>query len=663
MSKDRALIEAINFVQTKYLTSRNFKLFFQCLLQEFIKVSESEYGYLIECIDTTHASKDLIPPSILGMHWNQSFHKIHKNSIDNQLKSSPLNELVKQIIDSKKPVTLDRIKHDPSQSKEKIDCPIPNDLLGIPLITRSNKLIGLLILANRPQGYSKKIIEFLLPMVMSCANIMANLQCHHQHDLLLHDLKVMQQELETRNSEQKKLTKILEEKTKLLLKARNELTRLTSYDPLTGLQNRTLFQWTLSQAIQSANHHHSEFALLLIDIDNFKWINDNFGHDAGDAILKKLASILKEIIHQDDDLARIGSDEFAITLNHIENYGTAISLAHQLLNAFETPIRIDNKIIHLSISIGATIYPLPKQKLNEMELEKSNPVNLLLKQTDIALYRAKKIGKGTLALFSLKDHVSYAMINEIESALQDAIDKTEFTLLYQPIINIENLEIIGAEALLRWNNPTLGKINPIDFIPIAERNGYIHKIGIWVFNEVCKQASIWKKQGLKNLFIAVNVSPIQLRKSHFTHQMAQITKKYDIDPSQIEIEITESSMKASDNFFSPKFLNFIKDSQIKLSIDDFGTGYSTLSRLAELPVSTLKIDGSFIKHMQHDPKNFNIVKSAIALAQSLSIKAIAECVETKEQAEALLKLNCQLAQGYYYYKPMPVDAMTSLFFE
>lgn len=892
MNKDRALLEAIHRAQTEYMINQDPTLFFESLLQEFVKLTDSQYGFIAELFHKNDQSPYLIPRAITDISWDEESHKMYMKFIKGQLQFSKLNSLYGQVMATQAPIIANDAPHDPRKCGIPKGHPALNKFLGIPLISSSNDFVGVLGLANRPKGYNQKIIAYINPMIVACANVIANNRIEHQRQIVVAELTEIRKELETRvlqrtaelieskermnnalhsaevgtwiwvipedlvifddhmhrlfgmnpdnfhgnleasihllhpedqkrvkqdvetavskNSKfetdfrviwpdgsvhflsargktytdplnqpiqftgvcwditdrvkaertltevnekfssivsqnviailivdmqyiilyanqiantffhkkshdltgqhfdlpiqcnssceikifldndkkgigemevvkttwldqpaylvvihditaQKNVARILEEKTKSLLRAKNRLTKLTSYDLLTGLQNRKLFQWAISQAIGLSNRLNTEFAILLIDIDNFKWINDTFGHDVGDATLKKLASILKGVSRKGDVIARIGGDEFAIILNEIENYGYAINIAHQILNTFKAPINIDEKIVHISVSIGATFYPLPKKNGNDSETENVDSMNLLLKQADIALYKAKRIGKGMIALFSERAQMSYAMMNEIEQALQFALDKKEFTLFYQPIINMESRQIIGAEALLRWNNDTLGNISPVDFIPIAERNGIIHKIGLWVFNEVCKQASVWRKQGIKNLFIAVNVSPIQLRKPLFTHKIARITEKYHIDPSQIEIEITESSIRASNDFFSPKFLNFIKHSQIKLSIDDFGTGYSSLARLAELPVSTLKIDGSFIKHMEQDDKNFNIVKSAIALAKSLSIKTIAECVETKEQAEILLKLDCELAQGYYYYKPIPVEAFSALF--
>ena len=449
--------------------------------------------------------------------------------------------------------------------------------------------------------------------------------------------------------ENKRLVGELKEKNSNLAEASNKLEHLAMHDSLTGLPNRRYFEDYVPQIVAKSKRNEQKLALFVIDVDNFKWINDTFGHDVGDVTLKKISSKLRKNIRTEDIAARIGGDEFAIVLNGIDSYENAVFIAHKILNLFQKPFTLKSETVQVTISIGIAFYPLS-----------ADNVEILIKHADLALYKAKSKGKNCVEVYSEEVKKSYSRMSEIEHALQFAVDKKELSLFYQPIVNMATNKILGVEALLRWQNDNLGSVDPIEFIHVAEKKGFINKIGLWVFNEACEQASAWKRCGTGKLFLAVNISPVQLEQEDFTKQISNIIKKYNINPFQLEIELTESAIKNEVNFTSQKFLLFCKQVQLRLSIDDFGTGFSSLSRLAELPVSTLKIDGFFLKNMQKGSKNYNIVKSTIALAKSLSLQAIAECVENKEQADILLKLGCKLAQGFYYYKPMSAKDITPI---
>lgn len=442
-------------------------------------------------------------------------------------------------------------------------------------------------------------------------------------------------------TEHRKAEKALQDKTNEIAKVNDELEILATHDVLTGLANRRYFDEMILKTIAFSERYQKKFALMLIDVDAFKWINDTFGHDIGDATLKKLADSLRENVRSDDFVARIGGDEFVIILNEIEDLETVLSIAHNISNSYATPITIKGITIFSSVSVGITFYP-----------SLASDVETLLKQADIAMYRSKSKGKGCVEMYSDEIEESYIRINEIIYALQFAIKNHELSLLYQPIIDLHTKKIVGVEALLRWENQKLGNVPPDNFIPIAERIGAIHEIGLWVFNEVCKQAQIWQQMGLKHLFLAINISPVEFTRDEFTNDLQSIVNGYAIDPRLIEIELTETSVTEENEVISQKIVDFFKHSHFQLSIDDFGTGYSSMTRLSKLPVHTLKIDRSFVNNLTKEDKRYKIVHSTITLAKGMSIKTIAEGVETIDEERLLLELGCQMAQGYYYYVPM-----------
>lgn len=464
--------------------------------------------------------------------------------------------------------------------------------------------------------------------------------------LLLMDKALEKQRLSIEN---RHLIMELGEKNSQLFKAAHKLKHLAAYDSLTKLPNRRYFEDNIQRVVATSKRHGQKFALLIFDIDNFKWINDTLGHDIGDATLKKLSSLLKKKMRKEDFIARIGGDEFAILLKGFDNYKSVVIVANKILKILKFPINIKSIDIQTSVSIGVAFFPLS-----------SDNVKTLLKQADLAMYKAKSKGKNCVEFFSKEIKESYTRMNEIEYALQFAIEKKELYLCYQPVVNIATGKIAGVEALLRWQSNNLGNVNPIEFIPVAENKGFINKIGLWCLNETCKQGEIWKQQGITDLFLAVNISPAQLEQEDFSKQIANLIETYRIKQLKLEIELTESILRKELNFITKNFLIFLKQIQLRLSIDDFGTGYPPFASLAEIPINTLKINGEFLKNIQKGSSNYNIVNSTITLAKSLSLETIAECVETKEQADILLKFGCELAQGFYYYKPMPAKEVTDI---
>ena len=429
-----------------------------------------------------------------------------------------------------------------------------------------------------------------------------------------------------------------------------QLNYLALHDSLTSTPNRYFFEKSTIQVIKLSKRYQHHFAALLLDIDNFKWINDKFGHNIGDEVLKTVAKKLKSAIRESDLICRFGGDEFGIILSEIKNDINASLVAQKIIEAFHLPLRIKNKSIRISLSVGLTLFHPSSDKNYETIME----------EADIAMYKAKQNGKNRFEYFtdSFKDRYNYQ--HTLNYELQNALGKNELFLKYQPIVNIVNNKIIGVEALLRWHNPKLGNIPPLDFISVAEETGIIYDIGLWIIESACQQIAVWKSLGLLNTYIAINISPMQLKNIRLGEDLTNIAAKYNVKPTDLELEITESAFLSNSGNSLKKHISFLKDFQSRLSLDDFGAEYSSLSRLGKIPLKTLKIDGAFLREMGKYPKNKTILIHLFKLAEQLSMRVIAECVETKKHVEFLKKYGCYFAQGYYYYKPMKAEDITKL---
>jgi diguanylate cyclase (GGDEF)-like protein len=421
-----------------------------------------------------------------------------------------------------------------------------------------------------------------------------------------------------------------------------ELEFIAKHDLLTMLPNRLAFEVELKRISASSRRFKRNFAILFIDLDNFKWINDNYGHDYGDVVLGQVASIVKASIREEDFVARIGGDEFAVILTDLDREESSAIVAEKILNnIIAKPFHVFNEFINITVSLGISSYP-----------SCTDSAKMLVKQADIAMYRAKSLGRNNYCFFSDEINTSFNNINSIRDELQSALKKNELYLNYQPIVNLKDSKIVGLESLLRWKSPKLGLIPPAEFIFLAEETRLIHEIGLWVIEETCKFIKKCKDVGVSNIFFSINLSPRQLEQETFTENLSSVLKKHETNPAQIDLELTESNLSSFLTSSNKNYLLFLKQTHLRLSIDDFGTGYSSLDRLANLPINTLKIDGSFVSKINSDEKSNTIIKGIVALSKSLNMKTIAECVETKEQAEFLLNEGCELAQGFYYYKPM-----------
>jgi len=448
----------------------------------------------------------------------------------------------------------------------------------------------------------------------------------------------------------------------LLKKAEEEIRFLAFYDGLTGLGNRMLFMNRLEQAIVDSTRNKKHFALLFLDLDHFKRINDTLGHHIGDLLLKKVAENIKNSIrgtdsatriseqasHHDSLIARLGGDEFIILVSDLKNPEYAAIIARRLIKTIPAVYNFEGNEVSITTSIGISVFP-----------EDGNKADILLKHADTAMYHSKNEGRNTYQYFT--DSMNKAVLERfsIDRDLKKALENNEFMLYYQPQLNLSDRKIVGAEALIRWQHPSRGIIPPDSFIPIAEESGIIIDINKWVLLTACQQAKKWMEQGLPPITMAINLSGYKLASQNIIQSITNAIEYIDFDARHLEIEITENILM-QDTEATISILNQIKDLNLKIALDDFGTGYSSLSYLTSFPVDTLKIDRSFVMGSMVKNNNLVIIKAIIAMGHSLGKKVVAEGIETKEQYQFLKDFGCDEGQGYYFQHPVPQNEFAKL---
>jgi diguanylate cyclase (GGDEF)-like protein len=433
--------------------------------------------------------------------------------------------------------------------------------------------------------------------------------------------------------------------------AEDRIRHLANYDELTGLSNRTMFNQCLSHALAQARRNGQPLAILFLDLDRFKNINDTLGHGAGDSVLREVAERLRGCLRESDTIGRLGGDEFVVLLEAMPQPTHGAVVAQKLLAAVARPFTIDGQDFHLTASIGISTYPADSEDLQS-----------LLKNADIAMYRAKEQGKNNYQFYSAQMNVHTLERLALETGLRGALERSEFVLHYQPKIDLASRRIVGMEALLRWQHPIKGLMAPAQFIPVAEETGLIVPIGAWVLRAACAQSKAWREQGLSPLRIAVNLSPRQFAHEHLLQDVERILGESGMESVALELEITESMVMHNPER-AATLLGQLKNAGVSVAIDDFGTGYSSLSYLKRFPIDTLKIDRSFIKDLPLDVEDGAITRAIIVMAHSLGLKVVAEGVETEGQAEFLRALSCDQAQGYYFSKPVPEHEFARLVLE
>ena len=422
--------------------------------------------------------------------------------------------------------------------------------------------------------------------------------------------------------------------------ANDELKRLALHDPLTKLPNRLLLEDRIEQAVAQATRGKMNCAVLFVDLDRFKLVNDSLGHFVGDELLREVAARLQTVVRGEDTLSRLGGDEFVLLLREVASLDDATSVAHKILEALREPLRVHGQELFVTPSIGVAIFPLH-----------GDTPQTLITRADAAMYNAKQAGRNNFQVFAADMATFFPERLMLENDLRRAVDRRELELHYQPKVNIEDGMIVGMEALLRWRHPKRGLIPPQDFVSLAEETGLIIPIGQWVIEEACAQNKAWQDAGLQRLRVAVNISGVQFRQRELLDTIANALAKSGLEPQSLEIEITESVVmqNASEAIV---MLEKLSRMGVHVSIDDFGTGYSSLSYLKRFPIDKLKIDRSFIRDISSDMDDAAIVRATIGLAHNLRLRVIAEGVETADQLHFLRSLGCDEYQGFLKSQPL-----------
>jgi len=435
------------------------------------------------------------------------------------------------------------------------------------------------------------------------------------------------------------------------IEANDRLTRLAHFDVLTGLPNRLLLHDRLYQALEVAKRNGWIMAVMFVDIDRFKYVNDTLGHDAGDRLLQAIAARLSNVVRSEDTVGRLGGDEFAVVLAQVGEVVDAANVATKLLHAIREPLVLNGTGIVVSGSIGITLYP-----------QDGIRAECLLKNADSAMYRAKELGRDTYQYYKPEMTADALEIMKLENGLRGALERNEFVLHYQPKISVATRQIVGAEALIRWQHPERGLLAPTEFMAVLENCGLVVPVGKWVFLEVCRQMAVWLEGGGPVVPVSVNLSARQLLSPNLGPFVRQTLQELSIDPRLIEFEITETSvMKNPEEAI--RTLEYLRSLGVRLAVDDFGTGYSSLSCLKRLPVHTLKIDRSFIQDIPTDADDVTITLAITSMARSLDLTVVAEGVETQAQLDFLQKNNCDEVQGHLFSRALPATSFNALLSE
>lgn len=415
---------------------------------------------------------------------------------------------------------------------------------------------------------------------------------------------------------------------------------LAQHDVLTALPNRLLLDDRLRRGVTSAHRYGRKLALLFVDVDEFKQINDSLGHAVGDELLRSVGERLQTCVRRSDTVGRHGGDEFLVLLSEVDGAGSAAIIAKKIIAAVTAPYDIAGPDLRITVSIGISMYP-----------DDGQDAESLTRHADTAMYQVKAHGRGDFRFYEHDMNVPAVERHSIEGRLCNAVARQEFVLHYQPKINIETGAVIGAEALVRWQHPEKGIVPPAQFVPIAEDSGLIVPIGEWVLREACRQARAWQDAGLRRLPVSVNISAVELQSNGFFEGVRDTLQETGLEPGYLELELTETVlMKNAEATIS--VLRSLKTLGVQLAVDDFGTGYSSLSYLRQFPIDTLKIDRSFVQEITSDPDGAPIITAVIGLGRSLKHRVIAEGVETKEQLAFLRAQHCGEGQGYYFSRPL-----------
>ncbi|MEJ6004557.1 EAL domain-containing protein [Paucibacter sp. AS339] len=461
---------------------------------------------------------------------------------------------------------------------------------------------------------------------------------------LVHAKQQLEQMVDERTRQLSETVKALEQTLLEQQATEARIQQLAHFDVLTGLPNRALLSERSSQAIEIARREGRSLALLFLDLDHFKNVNDSLGHRFGDELLKGLAQRLKAAVREQDTVSRLGGDEFILVLPSTDAAG-ASNVATKVMDLAAQPFQIEQNEITVTPSVGVAMYP------NDGEDFES-----LCRSADTAMYRAKQDGRNTFRFFTAEMQAQSARTLLLENALRRAVEREQLHLHYQPQVCMLSGQVIGAEALLRWSHPELGNISPAEFIPIAEASGLIISIGEWVLRAAVRQLKLWQAEGLRDFFMAVNLSSVQFRHADLPALVTRTLEEFQIEPRLLELELTEG-VAMEDPLGAIAVMSDLHARGVRLSIDDFGTGYSSLSYLKKFPVYKLKIDQQFVRDLIDDPEDRAIISAIISMAKSLGLQTIAEGVELQGQLDFLREQGCDEVQGYLFGRPMPADQL------
>jgi diguanylate cyclase (GGDEF)-like protein/PAS domain S-box-containing protein len=431
-------------------------------------------------------------------------------------------------------------------------------------------------------------------------------------------------------------------------RAEEQIRGLAYHDSLTGLPNRLLFSDRLAVAVSHAFRHHQNLAVLFLDLDRFKLVNDSLGHRIGDRLLRAVAERIKSCVREGDTVARLGGDEFTLLLPGLSDLSDGVRAAEKILASLRPPFHVDGRELFVTASMGVSFYP-----------EGGQNVESLVKSADSAMYRAKEEGRDCFRLYIPGTIAQATERLTLENSLRRALEQDELLLHYQPVLDVETRSVQGVEALVRWRHPRRGPLPPGDFVPVAEVTGLIVPIGIWILRAACAQAAEWRERGHRHLRMAVNISARQFQQPDLVSEVERVLDETGLDPRALDLEITESCALAKVER-AIRVLQEIKRLGVGISLDDFGTGYSSLSYLRRLPIDVVKIDQSFVRDLTVDPEGAAIIHAVIAMAHSLNLRVVAEGVETEEQLAFLTTHNCDLMQGFLFSEPLPAKACEEL---
>lgn len=425
--------------------------------------------------------------------------------------------------------------------------------------------------------------------------------------------------------------------------AERKVQRLEYRDALTQLPNRLLFVDRLEQAIVRAERHRESVALMLVDIDDFKLVNDSFGHEAGDKLIKAVGDLLSKSLRRADTVARLGGDEFAIIIENVDGDDDAISIADNLTTILKHNVRLDDQETFTSASVGIAMFP-----------DDGMDAGTLLKNADTAMFRAKEQGRRCFQFYKPEMSVNAMERLELENSIRKAIDNNELVIHYQPIIDIHNNEVVGVEALLRWQHPDKGIVCPDDFLQVAIESGLIVAIGEWMIKTVCHQLRVWKEAGMENQSVSINLTTKQFKDQDVVTLFKLAMDEHGIEGAELNIEVTEKTLLAGKGEIEAILLQ-LHDLGMSITVDDFGIGFASLTNLKDLPIDVVKIDGAFIAGIPHNEHDVAVVNAIAGLTRGLKMKLLAEGVENEHQLNLLKGLGCQYAQGFYWSKALPAD--------